>query len=80
MVEERKLYDSALSKIEKLIETMSPPRSKNQSTKNHGIKIIEKNSMTILNKIDYNYYKLINYPIMMVHDEWLGDLNRCQSG
>ncbi|HFP1526891.1 TPA: hypothetical protein ACHKPZ_005572, partial [Escherichia coli] len=23
--------------------------------------------MTILNKIDYNYYKLINYPIMMVH-------------
>ncbi|EER9813620.1 hypothetical protein FZO98_005116, partial [Escherichia coli] len=32
--EERKLYDSALSKIEKLIETMSPPRSKNQSTKN----------------------------------------------
>ncbi|EOR3281073.1 hypothetical protein ED574_RS54980, partial [Escherichia coli] len=24
--------------------------------------------MTILNKIDYNYYKLINYPIMMVHD------------
>ncbi|HGW6344346.1 TPA: hypothetical protein ACNHQ0_002589, partial [Escherichia coli] len=25
--------------------------------------------MTILNKIDYNYYKLINYPIMMVHDE-----------
>ncbi|HFV8285014.1 TPA: hypothetical protein ACIAAY_005219, partial [Escherichia coli] len=27
--------------------------------------------MTILNKIDYNYYKLINYPIMMVHDEWL---------
>ncbi|EFH2417212.1 hypothetical protein BHH69_002467 [Escherichia coli] len=32
--EERKLYDSALSKIEKLIETMSPPRSKNQSTTN----------------------------------------------
>lgn len=30
--------------------------------------------MTILNKIDYNYYKLINYPIMMIHDEWLGDL------
>ncbi|HFO6812660.1 TPA: type III secretion system domain-containing protein [Escherichia coli] len=30
--------------------------------------------MTILNKMDYNYYKLINYPIMMVHDEWLGDL------
>ncbi|EHU53658.1 hypothetical protein ECDEC3A_4728 [Escherichia coli DEC3A] len=30
--------------------------------------------MTIFNKIDYNYYKLINYPIMMVHDEWLGDL------
>ncbi|EOR9692339.1 hypothetical protein FE014_RS26570, partial [Escherichia coli] len=25
--------------------------------------------MTIFNKIDYNYYKLINYPIMMVHDE-----------
>ncbi|EPN0159699.1 type III secretion system domain-containing protein, partial [Escherichia coli] len=24
--------------------------------------------MTIFNKIDYNYYKLINYPIMMVHD------------
>ncbi|EON8612843.1 TPA: hypothetical protein ACHK8B_004903, partial [Escherichia coli] len=22
--------------------------------------------MTIFNKIDYNYYKLINYPIMMV--------------
>lgn len=32
--EERKLYDSALSKIEKLIETMSPLRSKNQLTKN----------------------------------------------
>ncbi|OVC56471.1 hypothetical protein UP95_15990, partial [Escherichia coli] len=30
--------------------------------------------MTIFNKIDYNYYKLISYPIMMVHDEWLGDL------
>ncbi|HGE5269985.1 TPA: type III secretion system filament chaperone, partial [Escherichia coli] len=29
-----KLYDSALSKIEKLIETMSPLRSKNQLTKN----------------------------------------------
>ncbi|HEB1803500.1 TPA: type III secretion system filament chaperone [Escherichia albertii] len=32
--EERKLYDSALSKIEKLIETMSPLRSKKQLTKN----------------------------------------------
>ena len=32
--EERKLYDSALSKIEKVIETMSPLRSKNQLTKN----------------------------------------------
>ncbi|WWW77517.1 type III secretion system filament chaperone [Escherichia coli] len=32
--EERKLYDSALSKIEKLIETMSPLRFKNQLTKN----------------------------------------------
>ncbi|EER4361103.1 hypothetical protein F7939_005351 [Escherichia coli] len=32
--EERKLYDSALSKIEKLIETLSPARSKSQSTMN----------------------------------------------
>ncbi|EFH1912095.1 type III secretion system LEE chaperone CesAB, partial [Escherichia coli] len=31
---ERKLYDSALSKIEKLIETLSPARSKSQSTMN----------------------------------------------
>ncbi|WP_024201818.1 type III secretion system LEE chaperone CesAB [Escherichia coli] len=30
--EERKLYASALSKIEKLIETLSPARSKSQST------------------------------------------------
>ncbi|WP_129110790.1 type III secretion system LEE chaperone CesAB [Escherichia coli] len=29
--EERKLYDSALSKIEKLIETLSPARSKSKS-------------------------------------------------
>ncbi|EFL8737128.1 hypothetical protein RB40_005240 [Escherichia coli] len=32
--DERKLYDSALSKIEKLIETLSPARSKSQSTMN----------------------------------------------
>ncbi|WXN20146.1 type III secretion system LEE chaperone CesAB [Escherichia coli] len=32
--EERKLYDSALSKIEKLIETLSPARFKSQSTMN----------------------------------------------
>ncbi|WP_413177611.1 type III secretion system LEE chaperone CesAB [Escherichia coli] len=32
--EERKLYDSALNKIEKLIETLSPARSKSQSTMN----------------------------------------------
>ncbi|WP_162761544.1 type III secretion system LEE chaperone CesAB [Escherichia coli] len=32
--DDRKLYDSALSKIEKLIETLSPARSKSQSTMN----------------------------------------------
>lgn len=32
--EERKLYDSALGKIEKLIETLSPARSKSQLTMN----------------------------------------------
>ncbi|CBG89744.1 hypothetical protein TA05_10075 [Citrobacter rodentium] len=32
--EERRLYDSALSKIEKLIETMKPTRSGSQLTKN----------------------------------------------